>query len=121
MQFSAETAVTEEALIKCVNVFSMVSPLTDDEKEGVIRELHSRLAVRIDRGACVREKNHTLGTTRQKHPLHPLFGIAIACISRRSKDGMPNFWTSWIVPRMRSWIFWETPNKRKAFNAGGFA
>lgn len=58
MQFSADTTVTEEALINCVNVFSMISPLTDAEKEGVIRELQSRLAVRIDRGACVREKNH---------------------------------------------------------------
>ena len=58
MQFSADATVTEEALINCVNVFSMISPLTDAEKEEVIRELQSRLAVRIDRGACVREKNH---------------------------------------------------------------
>ena len=73
MQFSADAAVTEEALINCVNVFSMVSPLTDAEKEGVIRELQSRLAVRIDRGACVREKDHTPWYNAAKASITPSF------------------------------------------------
>lgn len=73
MQFSADTTVTEEALINCVNVFSMISPLTDAEKEEVIRELQSRLAVRIDRGACVREKNHIPWYNAAKASITPSF------------------------------------------------
>lgn len=59
IQFSEDVAVTEEAITNYVNVFSMINPLTDTEKKEVIRELQSKLAVRIDRGACVREENHT--------------------------------------------------------------
>lgn len=73
MQFSADATVTEEALINCVNVFSMISPLTDAEKEEVIRELQSRLAVRIDRGACVREKNHIPWYNAAKASITPSF------------------------------------------------
>ena len=108
MQFSADAAVTEEALINCVNVFSMVSPLTDAEKEGVIRELQSRLAVRIDRGACVREKDHTPWYNAAKASITPSFWNRY------------RFWTNWIAPRMRLWIFWEIPGRRKASSAEGF-
>lgn len=73
MQFSAEATVTEEALINCVNVFSMISPLTDAEKEEVIRELQSRLAVRIDRGACVRERDHIPWYNAAKASITPSF------------------------------------------------
>ena len=73
MQFSADATVTEDALINCVNVFSMISPLTDAEKEEVIRELQSRLAVRIDRGACVREKNHIPWYNAAKASITPSF------------------------------------------------
>lgn len=73
MQFSADATVTEEALINCVDVFSMISPLTDAEKEGVIRELQSRLAVRIDRGACIREKDHTPWYNAAKASITPSF------------------------------------------------
>ena len=120
MQFSADAAVTEEALINCVNVFSMVSPLTDAEKEGVIRELQSRLAVRIDREPVSGKRTTLLGTMRRRHRLRPLSGIAIACIFRKNRGGMPSFWTNWIAPRMRLWIFWEIPGRRKASSAEGF-
>lgn len=33
-------------------------PLTEEEKKEVIAELQTRLAIRMDRGACVKEKNH---------------------------------------------------------------
>ncbi len=33
-------------------------PLTEDEKKAVVAELQTKLAVRMDRGACVKEKNH---------------------------------------------------------------
>lgn len=33
-------------------------PLTDEEKKEVVAELQTRLSVRMDRGACVKEKNH---------------------------------------------------------------
>ena len=59
MQFSTDDTVTEDQILKYVNAFSVINPLTDVEKEEVTRELQSTLKVRIDRGACVREKNHT--------------------------------------------------------------
>lgn len=73
IQLSADAAVTEEAIAACVNAFSVINPLTDTEKEEVIRELQSRLAVRIDRGACVREENHTPWYNAAKASIMPAF------------------------------------------------
>ncbi len=73
MQFDANVTVTEEAILNFVNVFSMVNPLTGEEKVEVIRELHSRLSVRIDRGACVREKDHVPWYNAAKAGIRPVF------------------------------------------------
>lgn len=50
--------INEEELKKYVDLFCNINPLTSEEKEEVIRELFSRLAVKIDTGSCVKEKNH---------------------------------------------------------------
>lgn len=72
-QLSADAAVTEEAIVTCINTFSIINPLTDAEKDEVVRELHSRLAVRIDRGACVREEKHTSWYNAAKASITPAF------------------------------------------------
>lgn len=73
MQFDANAPVTEAAILNFVNVFSMVNPLTEEEKTEVIRELHSRLSVRIDRGACVKEENHVPWYNTAKAGIRPIF------------------------------------------------
>ena len=73
MQFSANTPVTEDAILNYVNIFSSLNPLTDNEKTEVIRELQSRMAVRIDRGSCVREKEHTPWYHAAKATITPAF------------------------------------------------
>ena len=73
MQFDANAPVTEAAILNFVNVFSMVNPLTEEEKAEVIRELHSRLSVRIDRGACVKEENHVPWYNAAKADIRPVF------------------------------------------------
>lgn len=73
MQFSTGSVVTEDEITKYVNVFSIVNPLTDTEKSEVIKELQSKLAVRIDRGACIREKRHTPWYHAAKAKITPAF------------------------------------------------
>lgn len=57
-QLDTSEVVDEDKLRGLVNVFKQLNPVNDDEIEEVIRELHSRLIVRMDRGAVVKEKNH---------------------------------------------------------------
>lgn len=73
MQFDANVPVTEEAILNFVNVFSTVNPLADEEKDEVIRELHASLSVRIDRGACVKEKDHVPWYNAAKADIRPVF------------------------------------------------
>lgn len=73
MQFSTGDTVTEDQILKYVNAFSVINPLTDVEKDEVTRELQSTLKVRIDRGACVREKNHTPWYHAAKADIKPSF------------------------------------------------
>lgn len=58
VQLDAGEAVDEEKIDGLVEVLRILNPISDDEKTEVIKELHSRLSVRMDRGACVKEKNH---------------------------------------------------------------
>ncbi len=58
MQISPDVVVTEELIKNYINVFKLLNPLTQDEENEVIKELHSRLSVRMDRGACVKDKDH---------------------------------------------------------------
>ena len=60
VQCSSDVTVSEDEIKKWVNFFSnsRMNPMTSAEKEEVIKELHSNLAVQIDQGACVCEKEH---------------------------------------------------------------
>lgn len=53
-----ETVINEESILKQVKLFSTLFPVTEPEENEVIALLHTRLAIRMDRGACVTEKNH---------------------------------------------------------------
>ena len=55
VQLDAGEAVDEEKIDGLVEVLRILNPISDDEKTEVIKELHSRLSVRMDRGACVKE------------------------------------------------------------------
>lgn len=58
MQVKAGQIITEVQIEQLVAVFAVVNPLTPEERTEVIRHLHTTLAVRMDRGACVKEKDH---------------------------------------------------------------
>ena len=50
-----------------------LDPLTDDQIKEVIAELQSQLAIRMDRGACVKEKNHVPWYFSAKSKINPQF------------------------------------------------
>lgn len=50
--------LSEEKITGLVDAFSKMEPLSDKEKEEVIKTLHTRLEIRMDRGAFVKEKDH---------------------------------------------------------------
>lgn len=66
VQINPGTVVDEQMITTLVHANCLMLPLTDPgllplteaEKAEVIAELQTRLAVRMDRGACVKEKNH---------------------------------------------------------------
>lgn len=66
LQINPGTVVDETIIAQLVSGISKLlpitdpgaSPLTEEEEAEVIAELQSRLSVRMDRGACVKEKNH---------------------------------------------------------------
>ena len=58
IQIKPDTVVDEKIICNYVEVFALLNPLTTEEKTAVVAELHTKLSVRMDRGACVKEKNH---------------------------------------------------------------
>lgn len=75
-QLDATSAVQEETVLKMVEMFDGFNHqlgaalLTDQEKKEVIAELHARLSVRMDRGGCVKDKDHTpwYNAAKAEHP-----------------------------------------------------
>jgi hypothetical protein len=58
VQLQKINIVTEEQIKMLVDTFSLINPIGQNEKEEVIRELHSKLSIRMDRGAVVRDTGH---------------------------------------------------------------
>ena len=50
MQVKPDTIIDEATIKGYINVFKVLNPITAEEEEEVIRELHSKLSVRMDRG-----------------------------------------------------------------------
>ncbi|SEU01095.1 Z1 domain-containing protein [Enterocloster clostridioformis] len=73
MQIATTTVVSEEDLRKIINIFKILNPISAEEEEEVVKELHSRLSIRMDRGACVKDKNHVTWYYTAKRDIQPLF------------------------------------------------
>lgn len=58
MQVASVAEITEDLLAGYVNAYSIPNPLSDIEKAEVLAHLQTKLYVRMDRGACIKEKNH---------------------------------------------------------------
>ena len=58
MQLQNETTINEERIKTLVDVFAMMNPVSEVEKGEIIKELHSRLSVKMDRGSLVKAKDH---------------------------------------------------------------
>lgn len=66
VQINPGTIIDEQMITTLVNGNCLMMPITDptlpplteEEKKEVIAELQTKLAIRMDRGACVKEKNH---------------------------------------------------------------
>lgn len=73
MDIEPGEVVTEESLKQLVQFYSMRNPLNENELKEVVVELQSKLAVRMDRGAFVKEKNHVSWYYAAKSSIKPLF------------------------------------------------
>ena len=73
MDIEPGEVVTEDTLSELVKVYSRIHPLSEDELKEVMAELQSRLAVRMDRGAYVKEKNHVSWYYAAKSSIEPHF------------------------------------------------
>ena len=62
---NSKVTVTEDLISQAVDMHDKTStlfgkaPLTEAERDEVIAALHAALLVRIDRGHCLKEKDHT--------------------------------------------------------------
>lgn len=57
-QVSNQSAVQEDQIKSLIEYFKVLNPISDSEEQEIIKELHYKLPVRIDRGAYLKEKNH---------------------------------------------------------------
>lgn len=73
LQIKPNEDVDEDKITKLVDFFRMLTPLTDPEAREVVAELQSKLAVRMDRGAYVKEKNHVSWYYAAKSQINPQF------------------------------------------------
>ena len=73
MQIAPNAVVDENTIKGYITVFKILNPLTLKEEEEVVKELHSRLSVRMDRGACVKDKNHVTWYYSAKRDIQPVF------------------------------------------------
>ncbi len=73
MQIKPDTIVDEATIKGYINVFKLLNPITGDEEEEIIRELHAKLSVRMDRGACIKEKDHISWYYSAKKDISPTF------------------------------------------------
>ncbi|MDO8554660.1 MAG: hypothetical protein Q7S22_07675, partial [Candidatus Micrarchaeota archaeon] len=78
ISFEPGETITEDAIANYVNVFSNMYPVSGIEKAEVLKALHSRLAIRMDRGSFVKEKDH------------------IAWYYSAKKDLKTNFWERYV-------------------------
>lgn len=73
IQIKPDETIDEEKIKNLVNIFRMINPLTDEEAEEVVAELQTRLAIKMDRGAYVKEKNHISWYYAAKGKIDPKF------------------------------------------------
>ena len=73
MQVKPDTVVDEATIKGYINVFKVLNPITAEEEDEVVRELHSKLSVRMDRGACIREKDHVTWYYSAKKEIEPTY------------------------------------------------
>lgn len=73
LQIKPGETVDEEKIKNLVNFFRTINPLSEDEAKEAIAELQSKLAVKMDRGAYVKEKNHVSWYYAAKGKINPAF------------------------------------------------
>ncbi len=73
MQIQPDTVVDEKTIKGYIQVFKMLNPVSDTEEEEIVRELHAKLSVRMDRGACIKEKDHISWYYSAKKDINPIF------------------------------------------------
>lgn len=73
LQIKPGETVDEDKIKNLVNFFRVLTPLTDEEAKETIAELQSKLAVRMDRGSFVKEKNHISWYYAAKAKINPQF------------------------------------------------
>lgn len=73
LQIKPGESIDEEKIKNLVNFFRMLTPLSDDEATETIAELQTKLAVKMDRGAFVKEKHHLSWYYTAKGSINPQF------------------------------------------------
>lgn len=73
LQIKPGETVDEDKIKNLVNFFRMLTPLSDEEATEIIAELQSKLAVKMDRGSFVKEKNHISWYYAAKGKINPKF------------------------------------------------
>ena len=72
-QLSNHSVVNEDDIKQFVDTFAGINGLSTEQKQEVISDLHAKLSVRMDRGACLKEKNHVSWYYSAKKDLPSVF------------------------------------------------
>lgn len=73
LQIKPGEEINESKISQLVTVFRSITPISDEEADEVIAELQTRLAIKMDRGACIKERNHVSWYYAKKKDIKPKF------------------------------------------------
>lgn len=57
-QLQNEREITEEKIVNYVKFFKQLNNISKNEEEEVIKEIQTKLAIKMDTGACLKERHH---------------------------------------------------------------
>lgn len=73
IQLSNETVVEEEKVKELVDFFSRLNNISEEDKQDVIKTIHSRLSVKMDPGSYIKDSKHTSWYFSAKKDIEPKY------------------------------------------------
>ena len=72
-QLDGKEKVESEDIMYLINVFAQINPITEEQKQEVLRDVQSKIQISIDKGVLITEKSHLPWYNSAKGNIEPKF------------------------------------------------